>query len=191
MNHPQHIILFHSNFSQNCIKFRGMLEQLNLKCQYVSIDNKHIRNIITQSENINIQYVPCILIINFNGVVEKYEATDAFIWIQNMIQMISPQQQPLSQHSSQQPSEEAYDEVEETKIEFNEPLPKEKPKPKSKRDKKVKFEIPETSDNDENEDKEEIRGITKANIMAHALKMSKEREDDTTNLHPKPIGRQE
>jgi len=65
------------NYKTDCFKKMGL--------KYVCIDNKQIRNKIMSSNVINISYIPCILILYHDGVVEKYDDDKVFKWVDDMI----------------------------------------------------------------------------------------------------------
>jgi hypothetical protein len=87
----------YSKYSPNCQAFFEMIQQqqfdfsatagLNMLC----IDNMLIRKKIIKSTKINIDVVPCILLLFADGGVEKYDGPNAFQWAQ---QLISQHQQP-------------------------------------------------------------------------------------------------
>ena len=56
-----------------------------MKINFLCIDNEQIRSAIIKSKKINIKYVPCILITQANGSVNKYEGNEAFMWVNNKL----------------------------------------------------------------------------------------------------------
>ena len=83
----QYTAMLNSRYSQPCQNFLNILFDSDidyknlLKFVKINIDNKEIRKQILSSNNIDIKYVPCILIIYTNGSVEKYEGNDSFKWL--------------------------------------------------------------------------------------------------------------
>ena len=87
----QYTAMLNSRYSQPCQNFLNILFDSDidyknlLKFVKINIDNKEIRKQILSSNNIDIKYVPCILIIYTNGSVEKYEGNDSFKWLDEII----------------------------------------------------------------------------------------------------------
>jgi predicted metal-dependent peptidase len=89
----------YSSFSKNFINIIetssiDLASMFNIKL--VCVDNENIRNTILKCKKIDIKSVPCVLIIYEDGVVEKYEDTYAFNWIDEIIKKYSPQIQTQS-----------------------------------------------------------------------------------------------
>ena len=87
----QYTAMLNSRYSQPCQNFLNILFDSDidyknlLKFVKINIDNKEIRKQILSSNNIDIKYVPCILIIYSDGSVEKYEGNDSFKWLDEII----------------------------------------------------------------------------------------------------------
>jgi hypothetical protein len=85
----QYITLLYSKYSLNCKKLFELKSSLPTHIipmiHDVCIDNDKVRNRIMKSQKIKITVVPCLLIIYPTGVVEKYDGTFAFEWINNVI----------------------------------------------------------------------------------------------------------
>ena len=87
----QYTALLNSRYSKPCQNFLNILFESGidyknlLKFVQINIDNKEIRKQILNSNNIDIKYVPCILIIYSDGSVEKYEGNDSFKWLDEII----------------------------------------------------------------------------------------------------------
>lgn len=90
-------ILLFSKFSIHSKKLIDMMAQsrLNFKEKAnltpVCVDSKAIRDKI-KNNKLNIRYVPCILTVYPNGVVEKYDGENAFNWVQDVVKSFT---QPL------------------------------------------------------------------------------------------------
>ena len=99
------IILLYSKYSNFSRHFMLTLSESNLKdklpIKFLCVDNEKLRKRIIQSKQIKIHNIPCILIVQSNGVVDKYEGTDCFLWLEDMIRKIVPQQQPSHQFLQQ------------------------------------------------------------------------------------------
>lgn len=86
-------VLLYSEYSQNSKRilniikqFPNYFNQLNTLC----IDNEKIRKKITKSKNIIIESVPSILCLYADGTVEKFEGSQAFSWVEEIIRMNAP-----------------------------------------------------------------------------------------------------
>lgn len=97
-----------SKYSNNCKAFIEMLSKIpneykvNLKMTDVCIDNEKIRKNILNSKKIDIKMVPCILIVYNNGAIEKFEGSDAFNWLNEIIGNIIKSQETENQIKQQQ-----------------------------------------------------------------------------------------
>ena len=91
------LVLLHSKFSQNSINLLELIKQSEIsnyiQINDVCIDNKLVRKKIQKNNNFDIKYVPCLLSIADDGSVEKYESEDAFNFITQIINEITPKQQ--------------------------------------------------------------------------------------------------
>jgi hypothetical protein len=102
----------YSKFSTNIISTINQYQNIfveNFNMKTLCIDNENIRKRILNSKKINITCVPSILVIYEDGGVEKYENTDAFNWIEEIIKrfmILQKQQEKESQNNIKQ--EELY-----------------------------------------------------------------------------------
>lgn len=108
-------ILLHSKYSNTSnslikyIKTCGINFDEIVKLQYVCVDNEEIRNRILKNTQIQIETVPCILLIYNDGGVEKYEGSDVFEWCKEVVKEFLPKSQPtklsgsIQQQSSKSP----------------------------------------------------------------------------------------
>jgi len=91
--------VLYSKFSETSQNFINMLSKLpddlksNLSFNILSVDNPKIRKTILQDKNLNIKNVPCLLIVYNDSRVEKYEGSDAFRWIEEILTKINLQKQ--------------------------------------------------------------------------------------------------
>ena len=83
----QRNVLLYSKYSNYSKKFIDLYKnsKLDIHISLVCIDNEKIRKRIVKSKDIDIQNVPCLLIIYENGKVDKFEGKDSFIWINDII----------------------------------------------------------------------------------------------------------
>jgi len=87
-------LFFYSKYSVQCKKLTKLSEKLT-NINYICVDNSKVREYIQKDEKINIQYVPCILILYNDGIVEKFEGENAFRWVKK--QLPPPIPTPINQ----------------------------------------------------------------------------------------------
>lgn len=89
------IILLHSKYSESCKQLLNALGSLQLpfQIQTLSVDNKIVKDRIRKSA-LDIKQVPCLLVTNKEGQLEKYEAGMAFQWFNNLMQQMRPPPPP-------------------------------------------------------------------------------------------------
>jgi hypothetical protein len=91
-------VLLYSKYSPNSDKLMEIISVAPVNIMYVAqikllcIDNEDIRTKIIKSSKINIQSVPCVLIVFPDGGVEKYEGITAFKWMDEIISKHTPTQ---------------------------------------------------------------------------------------------------
>ncbi len=101
---PNFVVLLYSKYSQTCKNLISTLQQRPISyLQPLCIDNSQVRKRITESKDLSIESVPCVLISFSNGTVEKYDGQHAFKWIQETLQRLYPpeSQRPSSEKSPQ------------------------------------------------------------------------------------------
>jgi hypothetical protein len=92
--------LLYSQYSSKCKTLVNLIEQCPIDIKplvnlsIVCIDNEKIRKQICSSKNVNIQSVPCILVVYQDGGVEKYEGSNAFKWVEECIYKYLPPEPP-------------------------------------------------------------------------------------------------
>ena len=97
---PQYSVFIYSKYSSNCKRLNDMIQESKINfsdrlgLQFLCVDNTNIRQRIMGCDNLDIDVVPCILIIFPNGGVEKYEGPHAFRWIETMITRFTPPPPP-------------------------------------------------------------------------------------------------
>lgn len=96
---PQFSVLVYSKFSQSCKQLISIIEQVQQNgldfmsatgLQTLCIDNDKVRKRILNNPDIDVQKVPCILVVYSNGNVEKYDGGFAFNWVSAALQQITP-----------------------------------------------------------------------------------------------------
>ncbi len=106
---PNFVVLLYSKYSQTCKNLISTLQEKPISyLQPLCIDNSQVRKRITESKDLSIESVPCVLISFSNGTVEKYDGQHAFKWIQETLQRLYPPepQLPSSGKSPQQPQQQ-------------------------------------------------------------------------------------
>lgn len=83
---PPWIVLFWSEYSQNCAKLRQMMSPQHLQLfEKVCIDAPTIREALMNSLNLNIREVPCFVFLDQQGQVKgKFEGQSAFQWFASL-----------------------------------------------------------------------------------------------------------
>ena len=103
------IILLYSKYSNFSKYFISTMNQSNimnkLPIKFLCVDNEKLRKRILTSKQIKIHNIPCILVVQKNGVVDKYEGTDCFLWLEDMVQKLIPKV-PIEQPPKQEEEEE-------------------------------------------------------------------------------------
>ena len=139
---PQYSVFLYSKFSPNCKQIMNMMRQsgvdfgTKLKLQFLCIDHAKIRSRVMSNESMDINLIPCILIVYPNGGVEKYEAAHAFKWVEEMISRLKPPPppQPIYQPPPPVPRQRVEPEESEEEEEYEqEPIPPRRKKPTSRR----------------------------------------------------------
>jgi hypothetical protein len=74
-------ILLYSKYSQFSINLIEIVNKYQVPLLKLCVDNKNIRQKISSSKQIKINYVPCILSLYSDGKVEQYEGENAFQWV--------------------------------------------------------------------------------------------------------------
>ena len=174
------IILLYSKYSNFSKYFISTMNQSNimnkLPIKFLCVDNEKLRKRILTSKQIKIHNIPCILVVQKNGVVDKYEGTDCFLWLEDMVQKLIPKV-PIEQPPKQEEEEE------------NLPVPPQ-PKPRSNT---TSVDDIETDDDehkiDRNYDQKSNRksDVKKNHLSKFVEEMQKSREIEEKNLPRPPI----
>ncbi len=154
-------ILLYSKYSAHCKRLLTSITDSPIvnMLQMLCIDNSEIRERIQTNNNIDIQIVPCILVIHPDGMVEKFESDKAFSWVNAVIQQITPpppvqfpQEMPQTRPAIIQPPESDS----ENEVEYIKP----KKKKKKKRKKKLQTSLAEL-DSDSEDDEYQSHSLKK------------------------------
>ena len=93
-------VLLYSKYSPMSSKLMSALSSCPIDLsttvgiQPVCIDNEDIRRQILKDKKIEINSVPCVLIAYNTGSVEKYEGSNAFQWIEEIVSKYMPKPTP-------------------------------------------------------------------------------------------------
>jgi hypothetical protein len=102
----QYSILLYSQYSPNSQKLIELVKH-SIPSEFglteICIDNDKIRKQIYKSKKIEVKIVPCILVIFSDGVVEKYDGSNAFRWVEEIASKLTPPPPPVT--VSQQPQQ--------------------------------------------------------------------------------------
>jgi len=97
------VICLYSKYSQRCKEFLDELEE-DIPIKMLCIDHKEVREIVMKDENgYHVRTVPCIFLFYPNGRLEKYEGSDAFVWLRKCKETREPTSSPSIQTSTPLP----------------------------------------------------------------------------------------
>jgi hypothetical protein len=144
-------ILLYSKYSPYSKRLMELIQKspVNFNSLYslklLCLDNENVRNFIINNKKIPIDFVPTVLIIFPDGIVEKYEGSHALNWAENIIARHRPPilKTPPSKFTMPQTRLEEEEEDEEEEVPVRKPSIKPKPKSKPKKRPVKKREIPE------------------------------------------------
>lgn len=95
MNQPPIAILLYSKYSQRCKEFLDLVDD-RMGIRTLCIDNKEVREKIVEDTNgYHVRTVPCVFLLFSNGRLEKYEGSDAFVWLRKIVETLTPHETPL------------------------------------------------------------------------------------------------
>ena len=79
----QFFVFIHSNFSEPSLKCEAIIKTLpaELNVNYLCVDNRETRAIIQNDPNLEIRLVPCLLIVNTEGRITKYEGKKCYEYL--------------------------------------------------------------------------------------------------------------
>jgi ribosomal protein S10 len=196
----------YSKFSTEILDYINQYSHIfssNFNLIPVCVDNEDIRKQILDSKKVEVISVPCILIVYNDGGIEKYDDSQAFQWVNEIVLRFSP---PKPQEIQQPNIEDIQDDILEEDEEEEKPptpIPTKKTKPKIvKSATKHKTSIDDLDmdileDVDDIESRANIKQVESTNalsakrndLMSSAAAMQKSRDDfvDTTDNRKKLI----
>jgi len=90
------VLCLYSKYSQRSKEFLDDVRD-EMGIQMLCIDHREIRDMIIKDMNgYHVRTVPCIFIIYSNGRLEKYEGSDAFVWLRKLKDEMAPPSIPLA-----------------------------------------------------------------------------------------------
>lgn len=101
-------LLFHSKYSKHSENLTSLLSKYDLLdslgVKKVCIDNDKIRKQIIDNNNIDLKFIPCVILLHPDGRIDKYEGGDAFAWANDLIvrQVEIIKQQQATQQATQE-----------------------------------------------------------------------------------------
>ena len=79
-------ILFYSEHSPMCASLFDFLQNYQLaSIEYISVDSKQVKEQLLNNKDLNIRYVPTLLLIYTNHKIEKIEREKVFHWFKMII----------------------------------------------------------------------------------------------------------
>ena len=166
LNQQQHIVLLYSKYSNfsnyffNTLNRTGLLQKISIK--FLCVDNEKLRQRIKKSKQIQINNIPCLLIVRESGVIDKFEGTDCFLWLEDIISKLTPKSEPFLTHSSPPPPQQQQ-------------IPTPTPKPQPPQSKEKSTPQVYTSIDDIDTDKEEDDDELLSNV--NRLRLERENHD--------------
>ena len=126
----QFFVFIHSNFSEPSLKCEAIIKTLpaELNVNYLCVDNRETRAIIQNDPNLEIRLVPCLLIVNTEGRITKYEGKKCYEYLsQYRIPQKTSEQYPIQQQ--QQPPTPSHQQQALPAKPQSQQVPQPKPKP--------------------------------------------------------------
>ena len=139
----QFFVFIHSNFSEPSLKCEAIIKTLpaELNVNYLCVDNRETRAIIQNDPNLEIRLVPCLLIVNTEGRITKYEGKKCYEYLsQYRIPQKTSEHYPVQQqqlHNTPPPIQQQQQQVPQAKPQTQQaPQPQPKPKPQQQQQQK-------------------------------------------------------
>ena len=199
MNDQKFSVLLYSQFSPNSMTLLDTIKNSKIdffnvaNLSYVCIDNDKIRNKIKRNNMINIKVVPAILTLYLNGTLEIFDGTNAYKWIEDVIQSQQPQpqpQQPQPQQPQPQQPQPQPQQPQPQQPQPQQPQPQQSQQPQQPQQPQQSqaqnntliedlfFEEDETENKIENNTPSNEKKNTKIDILSLAQAMQKDRDKD-------------
>lgn len=92
----QFFVFIHSKFSQPSVKCETIIKSLpsDLNFNFLCVDNIETRRIIQEDTTLDIKVVPCLLIVNTEGTVTKFEGRKCYDYLIQYQKQQTPLEEP-------------------------------------------------------------------------------------------------
>jgi len=175
-------VCLYSKYSQRCKEFMDNIrEEHDIKM--LCIDHKDVRDMISRDQNgYHVKTVPCIFLMYSNGRLEKYEGSDAFVWLRKITSVMDSMDVDVESPPPQQQSP---------------PPPPSPPQPSPQQPSQPPADVAVATETMEQLMEKELslrrasdQVITRKqdNIKEIAQMMQRQRESEDENLNPPPPG---
>lgn len=203
-------ICLYSKYSQRCKEFMDDVPE-ELGIQMLCIDNKDVRAKVLKDENgYHIKTVPCMFVFFQNGRLEKYEGSDAFVWLRKQLDLDSdadmdspPPPPPRQTIAKQTPQRKRMSAAAVTRLPANilelpdtddedDDLEQEQerfiPQQESPNDTNSQLSSPFAQSTEEMRASDQIMTRKQDNIKELAQAMQRQRESEEEQMNPPPPG---
>jgi hypothetical protein len=162
------------------------------------VDNEKVRELLEQDyPRYHIRMVPCLLIFQMNGVMEKKEGFESFEYVQNVLKQLQVVPTTTDSKMTMIPVTEKF--IQDTPMEKMERFGPQPPKPHPTipfpptptfEQSPINDSMPSpTTDNQELPTEALYVSKKKENILSLAASMAKQRESEDEQMHPNPYAK--
>ena len=203
------VVCLYSKYSEKCRSFLEYVSTTPLDMKMLCIDNENVRKLMEKDEpRYRIRMVPCLLIFQMNGVMEKKEGFESFEYVQQILKELRHVPNPISLDGSSTPmipvnsinsiNPSSTNGTSKQNMENMErfgpvpPMPHPSlPLPASPNSNHVSTEKFETPSDMSSELPTEAQYVTKKkeNILTLAATMAKQRESEDEKMNPNPYAK--
>uniref|UniRef100_A0A6C0D080 Thioredoxin domain-containing protein n=1 Tax=viral metagenome TaxID=1070528 RepID=A0A6C0D080_9ZZZZ len=90
------VVCLYSKYSEKCRSFLEYVSTTPLDMKMLCIDNENVRKLLEKDEpRYRIRMVPCLLIFQMNGVMEKKEGFESFEYVQQILKELRHVPNPI------------------------------------------------------------------------------------------------
>lgn len=98
------VVCLYSKYSEKCRSFLEYVSTTPLDMKMLCIDNEKVRHLMEKDEpRYRIRMVPCLLIFQMNGVMEKKEGFESFEYVQEILKELRHVPNPIALDSGSTP----------------------------------------------------------------------------------------
>ena len=198
------IVCLYSKYSEKCRSFLEYVSTTPLDMKMLCVDNEKVRELLEQDDpRYHIRMVPCLLIFQMNGVMEKKEGFESFEYVQNVLKQLQVIPTTTESKMTMIPVTEKF--IQDTPMEKMERFGPQPPKPHPSipfppsafdqpptNDASVMSSSPASTiptDNQELPTEALYVSKKKENILSLAASMAKQRESEDEQMHPNPYAK--